>query len=617
MGSMRQSRAIDLTRRFRLSVEMELKSVRLRNYMGHRDTGELQIGSRFTVFVGQNNSGKSSLLQALTPSSFSDRPHKLPQTGTLPPVLDPTSTITFKLTFSGSELEHQVLATAGRMAIPISAIPSDTDGIQFAKDWVSRLLAEAKISFEFTRNGNSTLSAPYPSHRQFDVDSAANRRCAIILVGADRQDWAVDSVGGDGDDLPGFWNNIYQQNAYGFKAERMNIGACQISESPVLSSDASNLASVLLQMSTLPDQNRKYVEFLQQIFPTIYHVGSRPISNNRAQVEIIMNYDADGKPRGGISVALSDCGTGVSQVLALLYVVVTAQSRRVIVIDEPNSFLHPGAAKKLISILKRFEHQYIISTHSAELIRVIDPDVLHLIGWKETASTFETVDRKSIQHQRKILADLGVSLSDVFGADQILWVEGPTEERCFPLLLEHINLLSPSISIASLVAVDDLRGKSRKAKLSWDIYQKLSNAGVLIPSALAFSFDNDDRSEQEIADMVRESKGLANFLPRRMYENYVLHPRAIADLLSKCLGRTISEEQILKGLNSRQPNWQESSIDAAKLLADIFTDLSDAKLEFRKTEHSLALTNFILKNDSDHFSELFDYLRKLINSPSS
>jgi hypothetical protein len=171
-------------------------------------------------------------------------------------------------------------------------------------------------------------------------------------------------------------------------------------------------------MSTLPVQNRDYVGFVQQIFPTIYHVGSRPVSNNSAQVEVIMSYEADGPPREGISVALSECGTGVSQILALLYVVVTAQSRRIIVIDEPNSFLHPGAAKKLISILKQFDHQYIISTHSADLIRVIDPDVLHQIGWKETASTFETVDRTSIQHQRKILADLGVSLSDVFGADQ-------------------------------------------------------------------------------------------------------------------------------------------------------------------------------------------------------
>ena len=143
--------------------------------------------------------------------------------------------------------------------------------------------------------------------------------------------------------------------------------------------------------------------------------------------------------------------------------------------------------------------------------------------------------------------------------------------------------------------------------------QKLSNGTALIPSALAFSFDRDGRSEKEIADMVRASKGLAKFLPRRMYENFVLHPQAIANLLSNTLEQTISEAQILNWLNSHRPQWQHPNVDAAKLLADLFTDVSDAKLEFRKTEHSVALTQFILKNAPDHFSEFFAYLRELMN----
>jgi AAA15 family ATPase/GTPase len=61
--------AIDFTQLLRLLPGMRLKSFRLRNYKGHRDTGDLEIGSRFTVFIGQNNSGKS-LLEALSAGSF-------------------------------------------------------------------------------------------------------------------------------------------------------------------------------------------------------------------------------------------------------------------------------------------------------------------------------------------------------------------------------------------------------------------------------------------------------------------------------------------------------------------------------------------------------------------
>lgn len=48
-----------------------------------------------------------------------------------------------------------------------------------------------------------------------------------------------------------------------------------------------------------------------------------------------------------------------------------------IVIDEPQSYLHPGAAKKLIEILQEFpQHQYFIATHSAEIIAAANPSTI-------------------------------------------------------------------------------------------------------------------------------------------------------------------------------------------------------------------------------------------------
>jgi predicted ATPase len=591
---------------------MRLKSFRLRNYKGHRDTDDLKIGSRFTVFIGQNNSGKSSLLEALSAGSFTDRPHLLPRkAGALPQIPNPSSEMVLNLETSGSEFEWEILMTAPEAHIPLPSALKDN-----AQEFVSDLFAKERLTFELIRRSNGWFSN-FPSHRQFNGDLASTNT-AVVTALPDRQNWAVSRLMMGADNLHLIVAQMFQKSIYGFKAERMNIGQCAISETKVLAPDASNLPSALLQMA--PDEQRHYINLIREIFPTIYQVTSRPDKRENtaqieAQIEVTTTYDADGRLREGITVPLTECGTGVSQVLALLYVVVTAKpplGTRIIVIDEPNSFLHPGAAKKLISILKRSSLQFIISTHSADLIRAMDPDVLHLIGWKETASSFQTVDRTSILHQRKILSNLGVSLSDVFGADNILWVEGPTEERCFPLLLEHLQLLSPAIVVASLVAVDDLTSKSRKAELSWDIYKRLSNGTALIPSALAFSFDRDGRSEQNIRDMERTSKNLANFLPRRMYENFLLHPKAIADLLSSSLAIPVSEDQILERLNSYDPDWQKTDADAAKLLSKLFPDLSDAKLEFRKTEHSVALTKFILKNDPDHLSELLKYCKRLV-----
>jgi hypothetical protein len=174
----------------------------------------------------------------------------------------------------------------------------------------------------------------------------------------------------------------------------------------------------------------------------------------------------------------------------------------------------------------------------------------------------------------------------VFGADGILWVEGPTEERCFPIILDHLGLLSSTMSIVSLVAVDDLFGKSRKPELSWDIYQKLSNGTALIPSAIAFSFDREARTEKKIGDIVRASKGLAKYLPRRMFENYLLHPKQIAALVAKLLNdNSIDEDRVKAWLRTTDvepakyfpaayaefkddEKWKYQNIDGAKLLSD-------------------------------------------------
>jgi len=88
--------------------------------------------------------------------------------------------------------------------------------------------------------------------------------------------------------------------------------------------------------------------------------------------------------REDLAFSLSDCGRGIGQVLAILYGVVTSPQSRPIVIDEPQSYLHPGAAKKLIEILKEFpQHQYFITTHSAQIIAAANPSTIVKLRYED------------------------------------------------------------------------------------------------------------------------------------------------------------------------------------------------------------------------------------------
>jgi hypothetical protein len=412
----------------------------------------------------------------------------------------------------------------------------------------------------------------------------------------------------------------------------MNVGESPIGETAELAPNAQNLPSVLLQLPRNPAAHDRYLALLREIFPSIYRVTARPINSGTAKVEIIMSDTEAGAVSPGIDVPLSESGTGISQVLAILYVAVTAEFPRIIVIDEPNSFLHPGAAKKLISILRQFDHQYIVSTHSAELMRTADPEFVHLIEWEKTASSFRTLDRQNLNDQRRLLTEIGVNLSDVFGADSVLWVEGTTEEICFPLILEHLGLATQAISIQSLIATDDLTGSRRRARvraqLAWDVYGKLSKGTALIPPALAFALDREGRSQTEMADLVRASGGTARFLPRRTYENYLIDKDAIAAILKLAIDAPIDVEDIARWIADKESagayletplqegkTWIEA-MNAPRFLTELFNMFSGAKEGYDKTEHSVLLTKWFLKNRPEQLNELCDFLRDIVAVPS-
>jgi hypothetical protein len=600
--------------------KVKLTSVQLKNYKCHLDTGEVQFGGQFTVVVGQNNAGKTALLETLNPRTFRNLPHRTPKQGPFPPLPKPNSEINYGISLSGQELEHAFLAAGNPLWIPLPYGNTEQGNVQrFLNDSFGR----SEITFSLSHPASGGWTSQYPSHRLFAT--AANTVATRIQLRSDLQGWTAGTIG-SGDDLPPFIGKLLETSIYVFRAERMNVGQSTIGDTPILAPDASNLPSVLLQLPRNPVAQDRYQTLIRQIFPSIYRVTASPINASTVVVEIIMNDSESGSASPGIAVPLSDSGTGVSQVLALMYVAVTAETSRIIAIDEPNSFLHPGAAKKLLTILKEFDHQYIISTHSAELIRAADPDFLHLIEWERTASSFRTLDRNNLDDQRRLLAELGVSLSDVFGADRILWVEGPTEERCFPMILDHLKYPSPTISIVSLIAVDDLTGRSPRPKLSWDVYKKVSTGNALIPPALAFCFDRDGRSPTEMENLVRMSGGLAKFLPRRMYENYLLDAEAIASVLTTVMGQTVFKYIVDKWMVNQKENSKYfagkskddqdwiANVDAANLLYDLFNEMTDAKVEFRKTEHSVMLTKWLLANKPTHLDELYSFIRSLIST---
>lgn len=261
-------------------------------------------------------------------------------------------------------------------------------------------------------------------------------------------------LGSQDDNINDIASSKMATDVYVFRAERLGIGKYSSLGEEKLASNAANLAQVLNTMrSKNPIRYRRYCNHVNEIFPTIRDIKIIP-SSTAHEAEIFVSKSEPTLERDDLDFSLEHSGTGVSQVLAILYVVMTSPAG-VIVIDEPNSFLHPGAARRLIEIIKFYDHhQYIISTHSADLINASGVKDIHHVTWSNGESSVEVIPSTQLDQMRGVLSDLGVSFSDVFGHDKVVWVEGETEETCFPLLAA-VDGIGPKIAWRKVSATSD------------------------------------------------------------------------------------------------------------------------------------------------------------------
>ncbi|WRH65677.1 MAG: hypothetical protein RSE13_17940 [Planktothrix sp. GU0601_MAG3] len=219
-------------------------------------------------------------------------------------------------------------------------------------------------------------------------------------------------------------------------------------------------------------------------------------------------------------------------------------------------------------------------------------------------------------------------MSDVFGADNILWVEGQTEEKCFPLILEKLtDIKLRGTQILAVTSTGVLVGKH--ADLVFDIYDKLSGGNTLFPPAIGFILDEEGRTQQKKDDLKRRSKKNGNkleFLTRKLYENYLLEPEAIAHVINQedySRDQPLSENEIQSWLDvnknkfmpkgtSEDADWLKV-VDGANLLIKLFSEKTDNKVLFIKTKHSYELTEWLVENKPECLQEIAALLRKILN----
>ncbi|SFJ57241.1 Predicted ATPase [Sphingomonas sp. NFR04] len=598
---------------------MKLLNARVIGFQSFEDSGNITFLDGINLFVGQNNSGKSAFLRALQPSLADDR-HRCKEKWQ--DFLLPLPRVRLKLQYSGEELKEALLQRGvNEVYIPIP------DG-QSCQAHVTEILSTQYITTEVTSEPNRDFSADYPSHGLFTPNDQS-KYFAISRASGGNLNFAPSY--GMNDTVPSVLNEIWSRKMFYFSAERMNVGTSSAEPAQRLADNARNLPSVLLTLNG--DRGtlfQRLVGHAREVFSTIGNLSIRPVGGGAVEIRV---WPTESMEHVELSFPLLNSGTGISQVLSILTAVMTVENA-VIMIDEINSFLHPAAVKSLIRILKTqySSHQYIISTHAPEVISFSDPKTINLVSRVNYNSKVKQLEVEQVESLKEIADNLGVSMTDVFAADNIIWVEGPTEELCFPYLFESLcgKALPRGTIFTSVVATGDFISKRRDKELIYQIYEKLSGAASPLVRNVTFSFDSEDLSASDKEDMIRMSRGRLHLLPRRHLECYVLNPEALARFLNQKCGEEVTDgtrvASMLQSLSENErfivpefdgdlenSSWL-SRVDAANLIATACTTLSDHRVNFRKKGDTLELLKFVAEIAPHQILELRKYVESLVGS---
>ena len=235
-----------------------------------------------------------------------------------------------------------------------------------------------------------------------------------------------------------------------------------------------------------------------------------------------------------ISRELYWAGFGFQVWLQLLTHISRVSAASLLIVDEPEIYLHPDIQRQLLGILRDCGADVLLATHSTEIMSEADPSEILLID-----KTKRTAHRlKGIEDVQVALDSVGsvqnITLTRLARNKRLLFVEGESDFRV-------IRRFARSLGLAELAAGTDLTALESGGFSSWQEVRALASG---FEKALGFAlhvgaiFDRDYWCEDHIDQILNELRRHLEFSHihrRKEIENYLLVPAVLERALKKAI----------------------------------------------------------------------------------
>lgn len=269
---------------------------------------------------------------------------------------------------------------------------------------------------------------------------------------------------------------------------------------------------------------------------------------------IVRMYFRDGRNVREVQWA----GFGFQVWMQTMMHVLQSDHRSILVLDEPDIYLHPDLQHRLLRLVGQRVGQFFIATHSTEIINAADPgDVLLIRPAARSAKRIKTE-----KNYTEVYTAIGSSENSQFArlarTQKVLYFEG-TDNRILSKIsksLGGIDYLSGSS--VTLMKTDGFSNWGKVSTTAW-VFKEFFELDVQV----AALFDRDYRSDEEVDAFKNEMKEKDSYccvLPFKEIENVLLVPRAIRSAIEK-YSRSIVSEAALSIVDSELSNLIENSRD--------------------------------------------------------
>ena len=451
--------------------------------------------SGVVLVAGVNNAGKSALLSAIDILAFGNQ---YPEQQNYRSGRESRMTATFRL---DSGEREALLYSSSDPALANSDCLRD---VTWELSGNAGQLSIGELRTHWPNRGEIVIARATPAGGTLRVEV---NQAQAVLAGQSGQEFGLietGSVSGDPNvlrsavqlglfgPLAGFCNT-WAAGLYHFRALRPGTSGDTYPgrAEQRLSPTGENLPAV--RNSLYHNRRELYESLKERIKKIVPGIGELHLPLEGDQIRIVFT-DPD-VPNARLN--LKSLGTGVEQLLMTLVVGLMEEGPSAVIIEEPETNLHPGAQRALLALIREWSstRPYILATHSPVFLNASYRTDVLLVTRQSGESHVRSLGTRSLE----ALHELGVQLSDVLSADRLLLLEGPSDEGVLSVWFpEHMT--NPRLAVIHAPGGDG-------ARYAHHLQAWLSQADRLGDRRVLYLRDRDELPEHEAREDRRRQGG--------------------------------------------------------------------------------------------------------------